>query len=289
MAREGLILPLRAAINQAKKENKTVRRENVRVESNGKTVNVEVIPLARRRKNSSTFWRRTSGGRSATSGTTSFSPTPRDPRPTSEGSAPKSSPPCASRNTRCAAQAAAAARDYAENTVETVREPLLVLIKNCASKAPIAPSYRAFRVAPSDTICWFMYDLGNRQWDIPRLRELLGEVLAESTSIDDFQVEHDFEQLGRHTMLLNARCIHDPQRKGERILLGIEDVTERREAEEAVRESRFLMIDALPAAIYTTDPKGPPHALQPRRRGGLGPDAGTRDGPVMRGLEAVPS
>ena len=156
-----------------------------------------------------------------------------------------------------AEQAVAAARDYAENTVETVREPLLVLDNELRVEGANRSFYRAFRVAPSDTIGWFIYDLGNRQWDIPRLRELLGEVLAESTSIDDFQVEHDFEQLGRRTMLLNARRIHDPQRKGERILLAIEDITERRRAEEAVRESRFReMIDALPAAIYTTDAKG---------------------------------
>ena len=158
---------------------------------------------------------------------------------------------------KCAEQAVAAARDYAENTVETVREPLLVLDNELRVEGANRSFYRAFRVAPSDTICWFIYDLGNRQWDIPRLRELLGEVLAESTSIDDFQVEHDFEQLGRRTMLLNARRVHDPQRKGERILLAIEDITERRRAEEAVRESRFReMIDALPAAIYATDAKG---------------------------------
>ena len=156
-----------------------------------------------------------------------------------------------------AEQAAAAARDYAENTVETVREPLLVLDEELRVEGANRSFYRAFRVAPSETIGRFIYDLGNRQWDIPRLRELLEEVLPQSTSIDDFQVEHDFEQLGRRTMLLNARRIHDPQRKGERILLAIEDITERRRAEEAVRESRFReMIDALPAAIYTTDAKG---------------------------------
>ena len=155
---------------------------------------------------------------------------------------------------KCAEQAVAAARDYAENTVETVREPLLVPDNELRVEGANRSFYRAFRVAPSDTICWFIYDLGNRQWDIPRLRELLGQVLAQSTSIDDFQVEHDFEQLGRRTMLLNARRVHDPQRKGER---AIEDITERRRAEEAVRESRFReMIDALPAAIYTTDAKG---------------------------------
>jgi PAS domain S-box-containing protein len=157
---------------------------------------------------------------------------------------------------KCAEQAAAAARDYAENTVETVREPLLVLDKELRVEGANRSFYRAFRVAPSDTICWFIYDLGNRQWDIPRLRELLGEVLAESTSIDDFQVEHDFERLGRRTMLLNARRIHDPQRKGERILLCIEDITERRRAEHVERESeeRYrTLFDSAPMAVFLCD------------------------------------
>ena len=157
---------------------------------------------------------------------------------------------------KCAEQAAAAARDYAENTVETVREPLLVLDNELRVEGANRSFYRAFRVAPSDTICWFIYDLGNRQWDIPRLRELLGEVLAESTSIDDFQVEHDFEQLGRRTMLLNARRVHDPQRKSERILLAIEDITERRRAEHAARESeeRYrTLFDSAPMAVFVCD------------------------------------
>jgi two-component system CheB/CheR fusion protein len=78
-----------------------------------------------------------------------------------------------------AEQAIVAARDYAENMVETVREPLLVLDKELRVEGANRSFYRAFRVAPSDTIGRFIYDLGNRQWDIPRLRELLGEILAE--------------------------------------------------------------------------------------------------------------
>ena len=157
---------------------------------------------------------------------------------------------------KCAEQAVAAARDYAENTVETVREPLLVLDKELRVEGANRSFYRAFRVAPSDTIGRLLYDLGNRQWDIPRLRQLLGEVQAQSTNIDELQVEHDFEQLGRRTMLLNARRIHDPQRKSERILLSIEDITERKRAEHSARESeeryRALFASA-PLAVFVGD------------------------------------
>ena len=96
--------------------------------------------------------------------------------------------------------------------------------------------YRIFRVAPAETIGKMIYDLGNHQWDIPRLRELLEEILLQSATIEDFQVEHDFDALGRRTMLLNARRIQTPDPLGEsqRILVAIADVTERKHAELAL-------------------------------------------------------
>ena len=137
-------------------------------------------------------------------------------------------------------QAVAAARDYAENIVETVRDPLLVLDSKLRVEGANRAFYTAFRVEPADTIGKFIYDLGAKQWDIPRLRELLEKILPQSTSIEEFQVEHEFEQLGHRIMLLNARRILDPQRKTERILLAIEDVTERKTLEEKLHASENM-------------------------------------------------
>lgn len=133
-----------------------------------------------------------------------------------------------------------AARDYAENTVDTVRDPLLVLNAQLCVESANRSFYRAFHVSPAETIGTFIYDLGNRQWNIPRLRELLEDVLPQSTSIEAFQVEHDFEQLGRRTMLLDARRILDPQRKTKQILLAIEDITDRKELEGKLNASETL-------------------------------------------------
>ena len=137
-------------------------------------------------------------------------------------------------------QIVAAARDYAENTLETVREPLLVLDQELRVESANRSFYRAFHVAPAETVGKFLYELGDRQWDIPRLRELLEEILTQSSSIEEFQVEHDFKQLGRRVLLLNARHILDPLHKTERILLAIDDITERKQMEEKLRASDIL-------------------------------------------------
>jgi len=154
-------------------------------------------------------------------------------------------------------QVAAAARDYAENTIETVREPLLVLDGQLRVESANRAFYRTFRVAPAETVGRFIYELGNHQWDIPRLRQLLEELLPQNTGIEDFQVEHDFPAgVGRRTMLLNARRIHDAQRKTERILLAIEDISERKRAETSVQrhaeQFQTLLYEAPSASIWLT-------------------------------------
>ncbi|HEX5054885.1 MAG TPA: PAS domain-containing protein, partial [Gammaproteobacteria bacterium] len=139
-------------------------------------------------------------------------------------------------------QAIADARDYAENTVATVREPLLVLDRNLRIESANRAFYGAFRVTPQETLGKFIYDLGNRQWDIPRLRELLGEILHQYTTIEDFRVEHDFGTLGHRIMLLNARLVADAKHKSERILVAIEDITERSRAEEKLQENHDQLL-----------------------------------------------
>ncbi|MEB3213179.1 MAG: hypothetical protein VKL39_17640 [Leptolyngbyaceae bacterium] len=76
-----------------------------------------------------------------------------------------------------------------------------------------------------------IYEVGDRQWDIPTLRELLEDILPSNTSFSDFEVEHDFELLSMRTLLLNARQVYRPTNQSELILLAIEDVTERKRAQ----------------------------------------------------------
>src|SRR5712692_3591761 len=107
--------------------------------------------------------------------------------------------------------------------------------RRCANRC----FYRDFRVKPAETVGKFIFDLGNRQWDIPRLRALLEEILPQNTRMEDFEVEHDFEQLGRRSMCLNARRVHNSAGKTQRILLAIEDTTERQQHQQELQRAHL--------------------------------------------------
>ena len=128
-------------------------------------------------------------------------------------------------------QAADEAREFAENVINTVREPLLSLDQDLRVVTVSRSFYDFFKVKPEDTVGQLIYDLGNKQWDIPKLRELLETILPQKTTFDNYEVEHDFVTIGRRTMLLNARQIKRAWGKERIILLAIEDITERKNME----------------------------------------------------------
>ncbi|MGA1980578.1 MAG: PAS domain S-box protein [Sedimentisphaerales bacterium] len=129
-------------------------------------------------------------------------------------------------------------REYAESIVETVREPLIVLDTDLKVISANKSFYRTFKVNPDETEGRFIYDLGDRQWDIPKLRHLLEKILPEKFTFEDYEVEHNFPRIGRRIMLLNARRIPMPPAKPRITLLAIEDITERRKAEQVVEKAR---------------------------------------------------
>jgi two-component system, chemotaxis family, CheB/CheR fusion protein len=120
------------------------------------------------------------------------------------------------------------AQAFADNMVATVREPLLVLDENLKVVSANRAFYSTFQVKRDETLGRVLYELGNRQWDIPALRELLEDILPQNSTFDDLEVTHEFEQIGRRTMLLNARRISGEAGQTKFILLAIEDITGRR-------------------------------------------------------------
>jgi PAS domain S-box-containing protein len=124
-----------------------------------------------------------------------------------------------------------AVSEFAENILNTVREPLLVLDKELRVIKANHSFFDFFKVTSNETIGTLIYDLGNRQWNIPKLKELLETILPEKSTFDDYEVEHDFPTIGRRIMLLNARQIERAFGKEKIILLAIEDITERKKME----------------------------------------------------------
>lgn len=118
------------------------------------------------------------------------------------------------------------AKELSDGIVATVRESLLVLDEDLRIVQANAAFYRTFGVSKEKTIGQRLSDLGNGQWNIPRLHQLLQEIRLENTGFEDFKVVHDFDEIGRRFMQLNARRICLKGDVGERILLAIEDKTD---------------------------------------------------------------
>ncbi len=115
-------------------------------------------------------------------------------------------------------------QDYAQDIVDTVREPLLILDATLRVRSANRAFYQTFHVTPAETEGHLIYELGNGQWDIPDLRTLLEDIVPKSSVFDDFELEHTFPAIGRRVMLLNARKL-EAGHHGELLVLAMEDVT----------------------------------------------------------------
>ncbi|MBU0936619.1 MAG: response regulator, partial [Spirochaetes bacterium] len=134
---------------------------------------------------------------------------------------------------------------FAQSVIDTIREPLLSLDGDLRVITVNRSFCNFFKVESEATIGQLIYDLGNKQWDIPKLRDLLEEILPRQTSFEDYEVEHDFATIGRRIMLLNARQINQDSGKKKKILLAIEDITSRKQIEranKALLDEKSLML-----------------------------------------------
>ncbi|WP_412069258.1 PAS domain S-box protein [Rubrivirga sp. IMCC43871] len=159
------------------------------------------------------------------------------------------------------------ALEYATNILATLRESLLVLDKDLRVVSANAAFYETFHASKDNTEGRLVFELGDAQWDIPRLRTLLEELLPQNHEFNDFEVEHTFPGVGRKVMRLNARRVRKPGNHSELILLAIEDVTEARLAryEMEVSEQRYrrlfesardgiLILDARTMSVIDANP-----------------------------------
>jgi two-component sensor histidine kinase len=121
-----------------------------------------------------------------------------------------------------------AARTIAQGTVDTLREPLLVLDRSLRLVAASRAFCSTFKLDIRDIIGRPLYELGGGEWNIPQLRLLLEQIIPEQGAMENYEVEHDFCVLGRRTMLLNAREVFHEKASPANIFLSIEDVTSKR-------------------------------------------------------------
>ena len=129
------------------------------------------------------------------------------------------------------------ASKFAENLINTIHEPLIALDKELRVVKANLSFYNFFKVSPVETIGTLIYELGNGQWNIPKLRELLETILPEKTTFDNYEVEHDFTTIGKRIMLLSARQIERAPGKEKIILLTIADITQKKFTEESFWET----------------------------------------------------
>jgi chemotaxis protein methyltransferase CheR len=114
-----------------------------------------------------------------------------------------------------------------DDILASIREPIVVLDSALQVVKANHSFYQTFNVKTDETEGATIYDLGNRQWDIPKLRELLEDILPKNSAVNNFEVEHTFETIGAKIMHLNARWIFREESQTRLIFLAISDVTDR--------------------------------------------------------------
>ena len=128
------------------------------------------------------------------------------------------------------------AREFAQATVDTVREALVVLGPDLRVVKANRAFCKAFGLGEEEFSKRFIYEVSGGRWATPQLREMLEEVLPQNKTIEDFEMEYEDGQAGRRTLLMNARRFEGE----ERILLAVEDVTEARRTTEKMRQSQKM-------------------------------------------------
>jgi PAS domain S-box-containing protein len=144
--------------------------------------------------------------------------------------------------------------EYLASIYQTVRESLIVLNPNFGVLSVNEHFLKTFKVSVGETEGKALYHLGNGQWNIPQLKELLENVLPTNNPVENFEVEHDFPHIGKKLMLLNAHRIELEGKYKDRILIAIEDITDRREIER--RKDDFLSIASHELKTPLTTVKG---------------------------------
>ncbi|RYF87055.1 MAG: PAS domain S-box protein [Chitinophagaceae bacterium] len=147
-------------------------------------------------------------------------------------------------------------QEYSEAIYTTIRESLLILDKNLRIKNANLTFYKTFRVTEEETHGKLLYEVGSHQWDIPKLRELLEDIIPRNSHVADYEVVHKFPRIGEKVMMLNARRLVRKLHAEHLILLALEDITEFRHAQELIAEKEAWfrkMADQSPMMLWVAN------------------------------------
>jgi len=122
--------------------------------------------------------------------------------------------------------ATADALEYTERIINTVHDPLIILYGDLKVALANRAFYQTFGVVPEETEKEFIYELGDGQWDNPKLRHLLEDILPKNESFDNFEVEHDFPGIGKRVMSLNACRFVMEANRTKLIIITFKDVSD---------------------------------------------------------------
>jgi two-component system CheB/CheR fusion protein len=133
------------------------------------------------------------------------------------------------------------AHEHAAAIIRTVPDPLVILGADLRIHSTNDAFNRAFQIAPAELEGRSIFEIDHGSWDLPRLRHLLEGIIPGKRVFDDFEVTHDFGRVGRRSLVLNARVLHESAGKPQQILLGIRDITERKRVDYVLAETRELL------------------------------------------------
>jgi two-component system, chemotaxis family, CheB/CheR fusion protein len=144
-------------------------------------------------------------------------------------------------------------QEYAAAVFDSIREAVIILDVNFRVKSANKAFYRIFKENEESIHDVLLFELGNHQWDIHQLRRMLDHIVASGASFTDFEVEHDFPNIGHKVMLLNGKTVYHTNNNQQLVLLAIEDITEHRQAEKLMSEREFWfrnMANQAPVMIW---------------------------------------
>jgi two-component system CheB/CheR fusion protein len=147
-------------------------------------------------------------------------------------------------------------QEYSEAVFTTIRESLLILDKNLRIKTANSCFYKTFGVTEEETEGKLLFEVSNKQWAIPKLKELLEEIIPRNSQMSDFEITNNFQGIGEKVMVLNARRLVRKLHSEHLILLAIEDITQYKQAQNMItRQEEWFhsMADNSPMMIWVAD------------------------------------